>query len=100
MRNGISSASRAIAAALLDEGQCLCSTRTRCRILEQEGESGERRDQFIHPSSRKPELLATAPNQPARSGPMDLFLSLHDDRRLQPFRHRLDGGVQGETASQ
>jgi putative transposase len=27
------------------------------------GESGERRDQFVHPAYQKPELLATAPNQ-------------------------------------
>jgi putative transposase len=33
------------------------------RILEQEGESRERREQLVHPAYRKPELLATAPNQ-------------------------------------
>ena len=33
------------------------------RILEQEGETRERRDQAIHPVYQKPELLATAPNQ-------------------------------------
>jgi len=33
------------------------------RILEQEGETGERRDQLTHPAYQKPELLATAPNQ-------------------------------------
>src|SRR5208283_6198879 len=53
----------AVQAALLDEGQYLCSIRTMYRILEQEGESGERRDWLVHPSYRKPELLATAPNQ-------------------------------------
>jgi len=53
----------AVQATLLDEGQYLCSTRTMYRILEQEGESGERRDQLVHPAYRKPELLATAPNQ-------------------------------------
>jgi putative transposase len=53
----------AVQATLLDEGQYLCSTRTMYRILEQEGESGERRDQLVHPDYRKPELLATAPNQ-------------------------------------
>jgi putative transposase len=53
----------AIQATLLDEGQYLCSTRTMYRILEQEGESRERRDQLIHPAYQKPELLATAPNQ-------------------------------------
>src|SRR5689334_9221833 len=33
------------------------------RILEQEGESRERRDQLVHPAYSRPELLATAPNQ-------------------------------------
>ena len=53
----------AIQATLLDEGKYLCSTRTMYRILEQEGETRERRDQAIHPVYQKPELLATAPNQ-------------------------------------
>ena len=48
---------------LLDEGQYLCSIRTMYRILAQDGESGERRDQLVHPAYQKPELLATAPNQ-------------------------------------
>src|SRR5260370_41183758 len=33
------------------------------RLLHQLGESRERRDQLVHPPYRKPELLATAPNQ-------------------------------------
>lgn len=53
----------AVQATLLDEGQYLCSTRTLYRILEQAGESRERRDQLVHPAYQKPELLATAPNQ-------------------------------------
>jgi putative transposase len=53
----------AVQATLLDEGLYLCSTRTMYRILEQEGESRERRDQLVHPAYQKPELLATAPNQ-------------------------------------
>src|SRR6266567_4659493 len=53
----------AVQATLLDEGQYLCSIRTMYRILEQEGESRERRDQLVHPAYHKPELLATAPNQ-------------------------------------
>ena len=53
----------AVQATLLDEGQYYCSTRTMYRILEQEGESHERRDQLVHPAYKKPELLATAPNQ-------------------------------------
>ena len=45
----------AVQATLLDEGQYLCSTRTMYRILEQEGESRERRDQLVHPAYQKPE---------------------------------------------
>jgi putative transposase len=53
----------AVYATLLDEGKYLCSIRTMHRLLEQSGESRERRDQLVHPPYRKPELLATAPNQ-------------------------------------
>jgi putative transposase len=53
----------AVQATLLDEGQYLCSTRTMYRILEQQGESRERRDQLIHPPYKRPELLATGSNQ-------------------------------------
>jgi putative transposase len=53
----------AVQATLLDEGQYLCSVRTMYRILQLEGESGERRDQLVHPAYQKPELLATGPNQ-------------------------------------
>jgi putative transposase len=53
----------AIQATLLDEGQYLCSTRTMYRVLEQDGATRERRAQLTHPEYRKPELLATAPNQ-------------------------------------
>jgi putative transposase len=53
----------AVQATLLDQGQYLCSIRTMYRILHDEGESRERRDQLVHPAYQKPELLATAPNQ-------------------------------------
>src|ERR1035441_1833184 len=53
----------AVQATLMDEGQYLCSTRTMYRILDDEGESRERRDQLVHPAYQRPELLATAPNQ-------------------------------------
>lgn len=53
----------AVQATLLDEGRYLCSIRTMYRILQQEGESRERRDQLVHPAYHKPELLATGPNQ-------------------------------------
>lgn len=50
-------------ASLLDDGQYHCSIRTMYRLLDAAGENRERRDQLIHPPYRKPELLATAPNQ-------------------------------------
>jgi putative transposase len=53
----------AVYATLLDEGAYHCSLRTMYRLLEQDGETRERRDQLTHPPYQKPELLATAPNQ-------------------------------------
>lgn len=50
-------------AQLLDEGTYHCSIRTMYRILAEAGEVRERRDQLRHPSYKKPELLATGPNQ-------------------------------------
>jgi putative transposase len=53
----------AIYAQLLDENRYLCSIRTMYRLLADAQEVRERRDQLRHPTYRKPELLATAPNQ-------------------------------------
>lgn len=53
----------AVYATLLDAGEYLCSIRSMYRLLKQQGESRERRDQLTHPPYKKPELLATAPNQ-------------------------------------
>ncbi len=50
-------------ARLLDEGRYLCSERTMYRILADNAEVRERRNQLRHPVYRKPELLATGPNQ-------------------------------------
>lgn len=51
-------------AALLDQGQYLCSTRTMYRILADEhGDVKERRRQVQRPHYKKPELLATDVNQ-------------------------------------
>jgi putative transposase len=50
-------------AALLDEGQYLCSSRTMYRILDSAQEVKERRDQVRRPHFVRPELLATQPNQ-------------------------------------
>jgi len=53
----------AVYATLLDEGTYLASERTMYRLLAAEGETHPRRDQLVHPTYSKPELLATAPNQ-------------------------------------
>ena len=50
-------------ATLLDEGVYLASERTFYRLLAAAGETRERRDQLVHPAYRKPELLATRPNE-------------------------------------
>ena len=50
-------------ATLLDENIYLCSIRTMHRILAENGELKERRNQLRHPQYKKPELLATGPNQ-------------------------------------
>jgi putative transposase len=50
-------------ATLIDEGVYLCSIRTMHRILAENGELKERRNQLRHPQYKKPELLATGPNQ-------------------------------------
>jgi putative transposase len=52
-----------IYATLLDEGVYHCSIRTMYRILDQNGEVRERRQQLRHPAYQKPELLAEKPNQ-------------------------------------
>lgn len=48
---------------LLDRGEYLCSIRSMYRILAEHGEVKERRNQLRHPVYKKPELMATAPNQ-------------------------------------
>ena len=50
-------------ARLLDDQRYLCSERTMYRVLADNAEVRERRDQLRHPEYKKPELLATAPNQ-------------------------------------
>jgi putative transposase len=50
-------------ATLLDEGRYLCSERTMYRLLAEQGEVRERRDQLTHPAYAKPELLAERPNE-------------------------------------
>jgi putative transposase len=53
----------AVYAKLLDEGTYHCSVSTMYRILHENQEVRERRNQLRHPAYRKPQLLATAPNQ-------------------------------------
>jgi putative transposase len=50
-------------ATLLDEGIYLCSLRTMYRVLKANQAVRERRNQLRHPNYKKPELLATGPNQ-------------------------------------
>jgi hypothetical protein len=97
----------AVYATLLDEGQYHCSIRTMYRLLAPRGESRERRDQLSHPPYKKPELLATAPNQTVElghhqtvgSGEVDVLLSLRDPGCFQPLRHRLDDRASRECGA-
>jgi putative transposase len=50
-------------ATLLDEGQYYCSIRSMYRVLAENAQVRERRNQLRHPTYTKPQLLATAPNQ-------------------------------------
>jgi len=54
---------REVYSTLMDEGRYLCSWRSMYRILAENNEVRERRDQLRHPNYTKPELLATSPNQ-------------------------------------
>lgn len=57
------SAPRQVWATVLDEGSHLCSVSTMYRILGEQEEVKERRNQRTQPTYARPELLATAPNQ-------------------------------------
>jgi putative transposase len=50
-------------AKLLDEGVYLGSVSTMYRVLREHGEVGDRRRHATHPARKKPELVATGPNQ-------------------------------------
>jgi putative transposase len=52
-----------VVATQLDENRYLCSERTMYRILADAKEVRERRNQLRHPKYKRPELLATGPNQ-------------------------------------
>jgi len=53
----------AVFATLLDENRYHGSIRTMYRLLAAQNQSGERRNQRVHPVYTKPELLATRPNE-------------------------------------
>jgi len=57
------SAPREVYATLLDEQVYLCHWRTMYRILAENQQVYERRNQLRHPHYARPELLATGPNQ-------------------------------------
>src|SRR5450756_1771945 len=50
-------------ATLLDDGKFVCSIPTMYRILRENQQVRERRNQLHHPRYKAPELLATGPNQ-------------------------------------
>lgn len=50
-------------AKLLEDGEYVCSTRTMYRVLAAAGQVRERRAQRRHAVYKKPQLVATAPNQ-------------------------------------
>jgi putative transposase len=50
-------------AKLLEDGEYLCSMRTMYRVLAANDQVRERRAQRSHPEHKKPQLVATAPNQ-------------------------------------
>lgn len=52
-----------IVTTLLEEKKYYCSIRTLYRLLAEHGETTPRRMQRTHPAYRRPELMATAPNQ-------------------------------------
>src|SRR6266446_2631148 len=90
-------------ATLLDEGAYLCSERTMYRLLAEQTEVRERRDQLRHPTYAAPELLACRPNScgagTSRScsarphGPTSTCTSCSTS---QSVRRRLDGGPSRE----
>lgn len=50
-------------AKMLEDGEYMCSTRTMYRVLADAHQVRERRAQRRHPEYKKPQLVATAPNQ-------------------------------------
>ena len=93
-------------ATLIDEGVYLCSIRTMHRILAENGELKERRNQLRHPQYTKPELLATGLiksgagyHEAAGASQMDVLPPLRNPRYLQPQRGGLDGSSRAKLPS-
>jgi len=59
----VDKAPREVYATLLEEGVHLCHWRTMYRILSQDGEVRERRNQARQPHYARPELMASGPNR-------------------------------------
>ncbi len=59
----VDQAPKEVAATLMDEGIRLCSVSTMYRVLRDNQEVRERRNQLRHPAYAAPELLAERPNQ-------------------------------------
>jgi putative transposase len=94
----------AVQATLLDEGQYyLLDSHHVSHSGKRRRESGERRDQLVHPSYHKTGVaghctqptLELGHHQAAGASQVDLLLSLCHPRRLQPLRHWLDGRATG-----
>jgi putative transposase len=56
-------APREVYATLLDDGIYVCHWSSMYRLLAENQQVSERRNQLVHPPSVKPELVASAPNQ-------------------------------------
>jgi len=59
----VDEAAATVSTKLLDEGRYLGSVSTTYRVLREHDEVRERRRQVTHPAKKKPELVATCPNQ-------------------------------------
>ena len=75
-------------ARLLDDGIYLCSISTMYRLLAVTGENRERRRQRTHPAKKKPELIATVPNQ-VWSWDIERHEALLNRAVVKGRRHRL-----------
>ncbi|MGH3577528.1 MAG: IS3 family transposase [Mycobacterium sp.] len=96
-------------ATLLDEGVYLASVSTMYRLPRSHDQTRERRAQATHPAKKKPELLATGPNQvwtwditkltgPARGVYYDLYVIL-DIFSRKAIHHEVHPTETGELAT-